>query len=138
MGGAPVITVYTAGVFDLLHQGHLNVLHASRAMGGRLVVGVVSDAGCEAYKGRRPVQDEATRLEIIRALRVVDEVHLQPTTDPTPILEVVRPQIMTHGDDWAQLREGHGTLDRLGITFALVPYTPGISSSVLRERMVAA
>lgn len=132
-----MITVYTAGVFDLLHQGHLNILRASREMGGRLVVGVVSDAGCEAYKGRRPVQDEETRLEVIRALRVVDEVYLQPTTDPTPILELVRPEIMTHGNDWERLREGHETLARLKITFALVPYTPGVSTSLLRERMAA-
>lgn len=123
-------TVYTAGVFDLLHRGHLNLLHASRALGDRLIVGVVSDAGAEAYK-RRPIQDQETRLQVIRALRCVDVAILQPTTDPTPILEAVRPDIMTHGDDWSRLREGHETLERLGIQFRLLPYTPGVSTSML-------
>lgn len=128
---------YTAGVFDMLHRGHLNLLHQSRKWGDLLVVGVVSDAGTEAYKGRRPVQDEVTRLEVIRSLGLVDFAVLQPGTDPTPVLEVIRPMVMTHGDDWDRLREGHETLDRLGIQFVRLPYTAGVSSTALREMVNA-
>jgi cytidyltransferase-like protein len=122
--------VYTAGVWDLLHQGHLNLLTRSKALGEVLVVGVVSDDGTAAYK-RRPLHDQRTRLEVIRALRMVDFAVLQPTTDPSLILELLRPAIMTHGSDWSRLREGHETLERLGIDFRVLPYTPGVCSSDL-------
>jgi rfaE bifunctional protein nucleotidyltransferase chain/domain len=130
-----VRVIYCPGVFDLLHQGHLNMLTGSKALGDRLIVGVVSDAGAAAYK-RLPVQDEGTRLAVIRALRVVDWAVIQPTTDPTPVLELLRPDVLTHGSDWDQLREGQETLARLGIEFAILPYTPGISSSDLVAALV--
>lgn len=129
-----MITVYTAGVWDLLHEGHLNALEASAAMGDRLIVGVVSDAGAEAYK-RRPVQDERTRLRVIRSLRCVDYAVIQATTDPTPILEALLPDIMTHADDWSRLREGHETLERLGIEWRQFPYTSHVSTTKIIERM---
>lgn len=119
---------YVPGVFDLLHQGHLNLLEEAAAQVDFLVVGVVSDAGAMAYK-RKPVHDEATRLRVMKALRVVDEARYQATTDPTPELERIRPDVLFHGDDWDQLREGQQTLDRLGIEFVKLPYTWGTSSS---------
>lgn len=125
--------VFCPGVFDLCHIGHLNILRASKALGDVLVVGVVSDEGAAAYK-RRPVQDEQTRLAVIKALRMVSFAYLQPTTDPTPLLEVVRPHVLTHGSDWTQLREGQETLTRLGIEFVRLPYTPGVSTGQLIER----
>jgi len=127
--------VYTAGVWDLLHQGHLNVLRQSKKWGDILVVGVVTDSGTEAYKGRRPIHDELTRLEVIRSLDIVDFAVLQDGTDPSDVLAVVRPQVMTHGDDWDRLKEGHATLERLGVEFVRLPYTPGVSSSALRAMM---
>lgn len=124
--------IYTAGVWDLLHRGHLNVLWESKRMGDVLVVGVVSDEGTLAYKGRFPEQGERDRMDSVAGLSFVDLVLLQPTTDPTPLLERIRPDVMTHGDDWPHLLEGQDTLDRLGIEWRLVPYTPGISTTLLR------
>ena len=126
--------IYTAGVWDLLHRGHLNILWESKRLGDVLVVGVVSDAGCMAYKGFAPVQNSQLRIRNIRELGFVDVVELQATTDPTPLLERYRPDVMTHGDDWEELREGQDTINRLGIEWRLIPYTPGISSTVLREK----
>jgi len=126
--------IYTAGVWDLLHRGHLNILWESKQLGDVLVVGVVSDGGCLAYKGFTPVQNSQKRARMIEALGFVDVVELQPSTDPTPLLERYRPDVMTHGDDWERLREGAETLERLGIEWKLIPYTPGISSTVLREK----
>jgi len=122
--------IYTAGVFDLLHTGHRNLLQRSKTLGDMLVVGVVSDAGAEAYK-RRPMQDEQTRLGNIRDLRYVDFAVLQETTDPSPVLRVIQPTIMTHGDDWSALLEGNDTLAELGIRLILLPYTHWISTSQL-------
>lgn len=126
--------IYTAGVWDLIHRGHLNMLWESRRLGDVLVVGVVSDAGCRAYKGFAPVQNAQLRLRMIRELGFVDVAELQPTTDPTPLLERYRPDVMTHGDDWAELREGADTLRRLGVEWRLIPYTPDISSTLLRKK----
>lgn len=127
--------VYTAGVFDMLHIGHLNLLRRSAGWGDKLVVGVVTDDGTERYKGRRPVQDQWTRLEVVQSLPWVDLAILQDGTDPSAVLEVIRPKVMTHGDDWDRLKEGHETLERLGIKFVKLPYTQGISSTLLRERV---
>lgn len=127
---------YTAGVFDLLHVGHLNILWRSKALADVLVVGVVSDTGTEAYKGRRPVQNIHQRMDAVRRLRFVDVVEIQHTTDPTDNLERFRPDVMTHGSDWDRLLEGHDSLERLGIEFVTLPYTPDVSTTELRKRRV--
>lgn len=132
-----MIVVYTAGVFDMLHEGHINILKASRKLGDRLVVGVITDTGVEAYKGRRPIQSLGTRIAVLESLKMVDQVLIQPGTDPSPVVSQLRPAIMTHGDDWDRLIQGQETLESLGVAFVLLPYTKGISSTMLRERMTA-
>ena len=127
--------VYTAGVWDLLHRGHLNLLWESKQLGDILVVGVVSDAGTYAYKGAFPAQHSQHRIRAIENFGFVDVVELQVTTDPSPLLERFRPDVMTHGDDWQELRVGQETVARLGIEWKLIPYTPGISSTALRAEM---
>ena len=127
--------IYTAGVFDLLHRGHLNMLWASKALGDVLVVGVLSSDGCAAYKGRLPVENLHERMMAVERLRFVDVVVRQGGTDPSDNLERFRPDVMTHGDDWDRLREGHETLVRLGVEWRLVPYTPDVSTTLLREAM---
>jgi rfaE bifunctional protein nucleotidyltransferase chain/domain len=124
--------VYTAGVFDMLHRGHLNFLHASKALGDILVVGVVSDAGCKAYKNLWPTDNVQRRMKQIMALDCVDVVVYQATTNPTENLRRFLPDIMTHGDDWDRLREGHGDMEALGVQWVTLPYTQGISSTQLR------
>lgn len=126
--------VYTAGVWDLYHVGHENMLRRSKELGDLLIVGVVTDEGAAAYKGRQPVYSELQRLKIIQSVRYVDAAFLQPGTDPSPVLRAlaaigVVPAIMTHGDDWTRLREGNETLAELGIELVLLPYTQGISTT---------
>jgi len=57
---------------------------------------------------------------------------LQDGTDPTAELERFRPDVFTHGDDWARLKQGHETIERLGIEYVSIPYTQGISTTQLR------
>jgi len=126
--------VYTAGVFDLLHRGHLNVLWASKAVGDLLVVGCVSDTGCHAYKGHFPAQHAQLRERNIRSLECVDLVVSQPSTDPTALLERIRPDVFTHadgGENWSRLR---GQVEALGIEYLDLPYTAGISSTQVRQQ----
>ncbi len=125
--------VYTAGVFDLLHRGHLNLLWESKKLGDLLVVGVVSDVGCYAYKGLFPRQNIQLRLREIRRLDFVDVAVIQDETDPTPGLQRFMPDIFTHADGagtWSELRE---RVAAAGVEYVNIPYTEGISSTVLRR-----
>lgn len=131
----PQKIIYTAGVFDLLHEGHLNILKMSKALGDKLVVGVVSDGGTERYKRQRPHLSQEQRLAYIQALACVDLAIIQEETDPTRELEIIRPHVFTHGDDWPQLLKGQKTLERLGIEFVLLPYTPGISTTEIKKTL---
>lgn len=131
--------IFTAGVFDLLHDGHLQFLRASKALGDVLVVGVLTDKGAAAYK-RTPVMDEGVRLELIRSLQFVDAAFLQPGTDPSAVLFALRgigmtPAVMTHGDDWSTLREGNETLRVLGMELVLLPYGKGGGTTEIIERI---
>lgn len=137
-GGGRVRTprvIFVPGCWDLLHRGHLNLLHRARALGDILVVGVVSDAGICGYKGRAPLQNAQLRMRNVERLGFVDVVEMQHGTDPTPLLERFRPDVLVHGDDWDRLREGHETLARLGVEFVQLPYTPEVSTTSLRARM---
>ena len=134
--------VVTSGVFDLLHEGHLATLAASKAMaepGGQLIVGVLTDRGSEAYK-RTPVLNEHVRLQIISSLEMVDAAFLQPGTDPSSFLRAliaigIRPSVFTHGADWSALREGNSTLAELGIEFRTTPYIEGTSTTNIIKRV---
>jgi bifunctional ADP-heptose synthase (sugar kinase/adenylyltransferase) len=106
-----------------------SVLHE---LGDILVVGVVSDGGTHAYKGVWPTDNVQLRCQNVSRLGFVDVVMTQHGTDPTANLERVRPNIMTHADDWTELKKGHETLERLGIEWVLIPYTEGVSSTELR------
>lgn len=129
--------IYTAGVFDLLHYGHRHILKQSRELGNRLIVGVVANAD---YKGVTPSWSLDRRVAEVSALPEVDLVVVQPSTDPTPVLNRLdwmglRPAAMTHGGDWDRLLEGHETLDTLGIEWVKVPLVSDISSTKIRESL---
>jgi len=124
--------VYTAGVWDLFHRGHLNLLWQSRQLGDILVVGVVTDRGVLAYKDKEPVDNLWERIGKIEDLPWVDMVMEQAGTDPSDNLRRILPDVFTHGSDWERLKEGHDTLEELGIEYVSIPYTPGISTTILR------
>lgn len=128
--------IYCPGVWDLLHRGHLNMLWASKSRGDILVVGVVWDSGVFAYKGIYPVENLQQRMRRVRQLGFVDVVIDQRTTDPTSNLERFRPDALVHAG-WDRLREGHDSLERLGVEFVNLPYTEGVSSTELRRQEAA-
>lgn len=125
--------VFTNGCFDLLHGGHLNLLHRARALGDLLVVGLNDDRSVRRLKGTdRPLMGQTVRAELLASLRFVDYVTL--FSDPTPLrlIRTLRPDVLVKGADYA-LDEvvGRETVDRYGGRVELIPLLPGFSTSAL-------
>jgi D-beta-D-heptose 7-phosphate kinase/D-beta-D-heptose 1-phosphate adenosyltransferase len=94
--------VFTNGVFDLLHRGHVEYLEEARALGDRLVVGMNSDASVRRLKGpERPILPERERQEVLAALACVDQVVLFEDDTPAVLIEEVAPDVLVKGGDWA-------------------------------------
>lgn len=125
--------VYVPGVWDQLHYGHLNLLWRARKLADILIVGAVSDAGVKAYKYQLPVESLQLRVMKLRELGFIDMVVYQNSTDPTPQIKQFCPAMLVHGDDWSELLEGNETLKEYGVELVLLPYTKGISSTILRN-----
>jgi glycerol-3-phosphate cytidylyltransferase len=129
---------YTTGVFDLFHIGHLNVLKKAKAYCERLIVGVSTDELVSEYKKRKPVICFDERIEIVRAIRYVDEVYPQITMDKLKAWEALRYDVLFHGDDWkgSLLYERYQSqLSAVGVQVVFLPHTEGISSTRLAYRL---
>jgi D-beta-D-heptose 7-phosphate kinase/D-beta-D-heptose 1-phosphate adenosyltransferase len=94
--------VFTNGVFDLLHPGHVRYLQQARALGDALIVGVNSDRSVRANKGPdRPITPEHERSEILAALRAVDLVVVFDEDTPGRLIAALQPDVLVKGADWA-------------------------------------
>ena len=126
---------YTAGVFDLFHIGHLNLLRNARSLCDKLVVGVTTDE-LVAYKHKRSVVPFTERLEIVRACRYVDAVVPQETLDKFAAWEKLRFDVMFVGDDWhrhERWQELEQKFAGVGVKVVYFPYTKGTSSTLINE-----
>ncbi|MEV6841616.1 adenylyltransferase/cytidyltransferase family protein [Streptomyces sp. NPDC051133] len=129
---------YAPGVFDLFHVGHLNILRRAREQCHRLIAGVASDDLVVRMKGRPPVVPLCERLEILRSLRYVDDVHVMTVDDKIEIWKEVGFDVIFKGDDWL----GTDVWTALEAEFARVdvevvyfPYTAHTSSTLLRNAL---
>ena len=94
--------VFTNGVFDLLHVGHLRYLQQARELGGALIVGVNSDRSVRLIKGPgRPITTEAERAEIVEVLACVDAVVVFDEETPHDLIKAIQPDVLVKGADWA-------------------------------------
>jgi glycerol-3-phosphate cytidylyltransferase len=134
--------VYTGGTFDLFHAGHARFLQRCAEL-GPVVVALNTDEFIEAYKGKPPVLSYADREAVLLACRYVDKV--VPNTagaDSKPTIEEVWPDIIAIGTDWArrdyhaQMQFDQDWLDEREIALIYIPYTQGISSTAIKERML--
>jgi len=130
--------VYTTGVFDILHKGHINILVNAKNMGTHLVVGVQDDEGVFQSKRRYPTLSTQERVAQLESLPFVDKVIVYHNVDQRPYLEEIKPNIMIQGDDWP--RTGNRTevvkyLNEHHIQLVLLPYTQDISSSEIKRRV---
>jgi D-beta-D-heptose 7-phosphate kinase/D-beta-D-heptose 1-phosphate adenosyltransferase len=129
--------VFTNGVFDLLHVGHLRYLRHARALGDALVVGVNSDRSVRANKGpSRPVTPQDERAEILAALDCVDAVVIFDEQTPYDLIAALQPDVLVKGADWADdAIVGRDLVEARGGRVVRVPIEAGHSTSALLERI---
>lgn len=131
--------VFTNGVYDLLHRGHVEYLEEARALGGRLVVGVNSDASVQRLKGpSRPIVPEAERVELIGALACVDLALVFGDDTPLALIEAVAPDVLCKGADWAaDAIVGSEFVKARGGRVERIPLREGLSTSAIIARILA-
>jgi D-glycero-beta-D-manno-heptose 1-phosphate adenylyltransferase len=130
--------VFTNGVFDLLHPGHLHYLQEARKLGDALVVGVNSDRSVRALAkcGDRPINSEADRAEVLAALACVDLVVIFDEDTPHAIVSALRPDILVKGADWgADEIVGRDIVEARGGRVVRIPVVEGYSTTKLIERI---
>jgi D-beta-D-heptose 7-phosphate kinase/D-beta-D-heptose 1-phosphate adenosyltransferase len=132
--------VFTNGVFDLLHPGHVRYLQAARAQGDLLVVGVNSDRSVRANKGpSRPVIPEHERAEVVSSLACVDAVAIFDDETPAAIIARLQPDVLVKGADWAaDAIVGRDTVEARGGRVVRMPIETGWSSSAIIDKSRAA
>lgn len=134
--------IYTGGTFDLFHAGHVEFLRRCSEL-GTVTVALNTDEFIEGYKGKPPVISYRDRERVLLACRYVDDV--VPNVggfDSRPSIEMVAPDMVVIGSDWArkdyytQMAFDQDWLDDRGIGLCYIPYSPGISSTAIKERML--
>ena len=129
--------VFTNGVFDLLHPGHIDVLTAARAQGDALVVGLNSDASVRRLKGpTRPVRNEAERAYVLAALEAVDAVVVFEQDTPLELVRLLQPSVIVKGGDYTpDTVVGAAEVRASGGQVVIVPLTPGQSTTSIIEKL---
>ena len=93
--------VFTNGVFDLVHSGHVELLNFAKLLGDKLIVGLNSDSSTQSLKGdKRPINKEEDRKNIVQSLRAVDEVIVFDSTNTTDLIKSLKPNIVVKGGEW--------------------------------------
>lgn len=129
---------YTTGVFDLFHIGHLNILRRAKEQCERLIVGVSTDEIVETYKNKRPVIPFKERVEIVRAIRYVDEVIPQSSMNKLEAWRQLHYDVLFHGSDWkgsSMYDEVEKQLKSVGVVMVFLPHTSGTSSTMISEKL---
>jgi rfaE bifunctional protein nucleotidyltransferase chain/domain len=130
--------VFTNGVFDLLHVGHVRYLQQARALGDALVVAVNGDDSVRALKGpTRPINGEQDRAEVLAALECVSYVTIFPGTRVTELVAGIRPQVYAKGGDYTVETlnpEERGALEAAGSRICILGLVPGKSTTATIEK----
>ncbi|MBR0372390.1 adenylyltransferase/cytidyltransferase family protein [Candidatus Saccharibacteria bacterium] len=128
---------YTAGVYDLFHIGHLNLLKNAKGLCDKLVVGVTVDE-LVTYKGKRAIIPFGDRIEIIRSIKFVDAAIPQYDMDKLSVCKKLGASILFVGDDWYETdkwKKYEKEAEKLGIRIVYFPYTKGVSSTKISQAL---
>lgn len=131
---------YTAGVYDLFHIGHLNLLKNAKGMCDKLIVGVTTD-DLVSYKGKQAMIPFEDRLEIVRSIRYVDAVVPQDDMDKLTMCKKLGATMLFVGDDWygtEKWQKYEQEFAEAGIKIIYFPYTKGVSSTKITEALKTA
>ena len=130
--------VFTNGVFDLLHKGHVTYLAQAADLGDILIVGLNSDNSARKLgKGpTRPLQDEQSRAYIIASLHLVDAVCIFDEETPAELIKLVTPHVLVKGGDWkAEQIVGYDTVKALGGEVLSIDFIPGFSTTSIEQKI---
>jgi len=129
--------VFTNGVFDLLHPGHVRYLQRARALGDALIVGVNSDRSARANKGpSRPITPDAERAEVLSALACVDAAVVFDEDTPWHLIAALQPDVLVKGADWADdAIVGRDIVEARGGRVVRVPVEAGHGTTAIIERI---
>ena len=129
--------VFTNGVFDLLHPGHVDVLVGARRRGDALVVGLNADASVRRLKGpERPVRSESERAYVLAAFEAVDAVVLFEQDTPLELVRALRPDVIVKGGDYDESTiVGAADVRARGGDVIVIPLTPGQSTTSIIEKL---
>ena len=129
--------VFTNGVFDLLHPGHLRYLTHARSLGDVLIVGVNSDRSVRANKGPdRPITPEDERVELLEALVPVDAVVVFDEPTPYELIAALQPDVLVKGADWAEdAIVGRDIVEARGGRVVRVAVEPGYSTTAIIRKI---
>ena len=131
--------VFTNGVFDLLHPGHVDVIVGARAEGDALVVAINADTSVRRLKGpTRPVRSEAERGYVLAAFESVDAVIVFDEDTPLDVVTLLQPDVIVKGGDYdAQTIVGADVVRARGGRVVVIPLTPGQSTTSIIEKLRA-
>jgi len=129
--------VFTNGVFDLLHPGHVRYLRDARALGDVLIVALNSDRSVRSNKGQdRPVNPEGERAEVLLALASVDAAVIFDEATPHAIISAIQPDVLVKGSDWGPDNiVGRDVVEARGGRVVRMDLAPGFSTTALIERV---
>ena len=132
--------VFTNGCFDVLHPGHVALVHEARRLGHYLLVAINSDRSVRGLKGAgRPLQDQAARATVLAALQDVDGVIVFDEETPLEVIRALRPDVLVKGGDYTPDQVvGREEVEASGGRVVIVPLVPGHSSSEVVRRMKGA
>lgn len=130
---------YTDGVYDLFHIGHLNMIQTAKKYCDYLIVGVHGDTVVEEYKHQRPIINENDRRRIIESIKGVDRTEINRFRDKLQLWELYHFDVVFIGDDWKgteRWNKFEKILSGVGVDVIYVPYTRGISTTEIREKIM--
>lgn len=131
---------YTTGVYDMFHIGHLNIIRKAKEQCDYLIVGVTTDELCYARKKKYPIINEQERMEIVRAIKYVDEVVPQTDMDKIKAVMEHHADAVFVGSDWKGTEAWNKyekEFAEVGCTVVYLDHTDGISSTILRDKLNA-